>query len=117
MRRSRLRRLSFVASLLLLAAFFLPFVEVGGLFDDVWDDDGRKAETSAQGSHLQRRASAAPESPEGSSPPGVFAIALGLATLEPRFQSEPGVVPFLPPRPARPSCFPRDLERGPPART
>jgi hypothetical protein len=117
MRRSRLRCFSLVTSILLLAAISLPFVEVGDLLDDAWDDDGPRLSDSVDGIHLQRRtATAPPESPDGSSPPGVFAVALPAPVLEPSFDSATAVPPLPASRPARPSFFPRYLERGPPAR-
>jgi hypothetical protein len=115
MRRRRLRCFSLMTSLLLVAAFFLPFVDVGRLFDDVWDDDGQKVEQSADRSQMQRRSGAPPEVPDASSPTGVFAVALRIPLLEPSFESATEVAPLPVPRPTRPSWFPRHLERGPPA--
>jgi hypothetical protein len=116
MRRSRLRSFTFVASLLLLAALCLPFVEIGDLLDDSWEDDGQVASDSPSGPGLHRRSQSPPPSaPDRSSPPDVFAIAHALPALEPTFAE--ATVVALPPgsRPARPSLFPLDPERGPPS--
>jgi hypothetical protein len=104
-----------VASLLLLAAFCLPFVEIGDLLDDSWEDDGQVAADGASGLGFHRRSQTpAPSTPDRSSPPDVFAIAHPGAGLDPAF-AEATALPIRPgPRPARPSFFPRSLERGPP---
>ena len=110
----RLRRSGLVASIFLLAALVLPVVEVADLFDDDWEDHGRSASHSTDRFQIQKRSAAPPASPEVSSPTG-DAVVFVPFSLEPRFQSEPGLLVVAAPRPARPSFYPRYLERGPPA--
>src|SRR5262245_46898297 len=110
MRRSRLRSFSFVASLLLLAALCLPFVEIGDLLDDSWEDDGQVASDSPSGPGFHRRSQSPPPSaPDRSSPPDVFPIAPPGAGLHPIFAEATALAVRPGPRPARPSFFPRTL--------
>jgi hypothetical protein len=115
MRRSRLRCFSLVTSILLLAALCLPFVEIGDLLDDTWEDDGQVAADAAGGQGWERRnPSPPPSTPGRSSPPDVFAIAHPVSILAPTFADATTVATPRYLRPARPSFFPRTLERGPP---
>jgi hypothetical protein len=115
MRRSRFDWLRLTAcGLLLLAAFCLPFVEVGDLLEDVWDDTPGSADV-ADGVRLVRRPLAAPDTPDSSAAPDVFGVAQSLPLLEPGFGLATGLVLPSVLRPARPSLCPRDIERGPPA--
>jgi hypothetical protein len=113
MRRSRLHSLRLIACGLLLAAFCLPFVEVGDLLEDVWDD--APVGDVAGGSRLVRRPLSIANTPEGSAGPGVLGVAQSLPLLEPGFGLATGLALPSAPRPARPSLCPRDIERGPPA--
>jgi hypothetical protein len=113
MRRSRIHSLRLIAGSLLLAAFWLPFVEVADLLEDVWDD-APSAFDIAHGTRIARRPLGVPDLPDGAPAPNVFGVAQSLPLLEPGFGLATGLVFLHSPRPARPSFCPRDVERGPP---